>query len=191
MKDHRYKINEFAKKNHENSVLHDDIDERDKQEAELKKRNKELNENLNKFEVIISLHYVITKVQNIVANASTVGKEFTDPRVARLWEHALKTGMDDIELDKLLEELMHFQRKLDKIKWMQEEHKVDVDDIPEHRTGGMKQKVCVKHIQAFIMMQFQQKDESNAKSKLKEQIAKVDKYERYIAEKIGIKHTEL
>jgi hypothetical protein len=52
-KDHKAKVDDFAKTYHENSVLHDDIDERDKKEAELKQRNKELNENLSKFEVII------------------------------------------------------------------------------------------------------------------------------------------
>jgi hypothetical protein len=63
--------------------------------------------------------------------------------------------MTNEELDKLMEELLHFQRKLDKMKWLQDEHKTDAvhDDIPEHRTGDVKQKVvcfkCVCILQVY------------------------------------------
>jgi len=60
---------------------------------------------------------------------------FVEPKVAGLWKIALKADFDDVELESLREELSHYERRLEKLRFLQNELKlVDERFDAKHET---------------------------------------------------------
>jgi len=71
---------------------------------------------------------------------------FSEPKVAGLWKIALEADFDEAELESLREELSHYERRLEKLRFLQNELKLvderhdmkNVSDEDEDKSEGRK-----------------------------------------------------
>ncbi|XP_069123561.1 alpha-2-macroglobulin receptor-associated protein-like [Argopecten irradians] len=100
-------------------------------QMELKRRNKDLNE----------------KYRHLHQRLDTPGEEetdFTDHRVYELWALAKKANMSEEELAEFKTELVHFQRRISKHDYYQDQLSITVDQLKDqHKEGEFPEKHAV------------------------------------------------
>ncbi|XP_074598090.1 alpha-2-macroglobulin receptor-associated protein [Brevipalpus obovatus] len=159
--DYHRLIREFE--NMENSIH---IDE---EEKTMRMKNKE--QFLQDKHIQVKKSYDTLKSKVREASVKTGDGDFDEPRVQKLWDLAKKSNFAPDELASLKEELTHYQTRVRKLKYFEDQLENDI------HLGKNKPKPG--------------KEETHLEHKVKELVHKVDKLHNHLETKIMRRHIEL
>ncbi|KAL4239939.1 Low-density lipoprotein particle receptor binding [Mactra antiquata] len=120
MSHYQMKLNEYNSLKNDFERLDDKVDnslEQDDVWKELSQKKKEMKQKYKEFTSGVErLQYKITDRENVAG-------KFEDPRVYHLWALAQKSGMSETELDNYRKELTHFENRIKKAEFIEDQLK--------------------------------------------------------------------
>ncbi|XP_060602826.1 alpha-2-macroglobulin receptor-associated protein-like [Ruditapes philippinarum] len=168
---HQLKLDEYFSLKQEYEALEekvdnslDNLDEQEKVWSELAKKKQEMKDKHKDY------REGLERLKGKVTDKDNSAAVFEDPRVYKLWALAQKTGMSKEELDSVRKELTHFENRIRKAEYIQNE----LEKAEEKRKSGG---------------QLDTRQHEELKQKAEQFNKKVDKYHKDLESKI-FKHLD-
>lgn len=163
---HQVKLDEYNSLKRDYEVLEEKIDNSleslDEQEviwSELAQKKRDMKDKHKEF------RDGLKRLENKVTDKDNSAGKFEDPRVYKLWALAQKAGLDAAELESVRKELTHFENRIRKAEFIQDQLKKTESKL-----------------QAGVQVDVNEHAELQERAKLFNR--KVDKYHQYLEERI-------